>query len=56
MRFIGAPPLAGAAPNQALHIFQVASLDPALRRQIRNAMVPYNLALDIDAPHRPRPS
>ena len=56
MRFIGAPPLGGAAPNQALHIFRVASLAPALRRHARNAMVLHNLALDIGASHRPRPS
>ena len=56
MRFIAAPPVAGTAPNQRLHIFQVASLAPALRRHIPNARVLHNLALDVDASHRPRPS
>jgi hypothetical protein len=56
MRLIAAPPVAGAAPNQPLHILQVASLAPAPRRHIPNARVLHNLALDIDASHRPRPS
>jgi hypothetical protein len=56
MRLIAARPVAGAAPNEALHIFQVASLAPALRRRIPNARVLSSLAFDIDASHRPRPS
>jgi hypothetical protein len=55
-RLIAAPPVASAAPTQPLHIFQVASLAPALRRHIPNARVLHSLALDIDASHRPRPS
>lgn len=54
MRLIAARPVAGAAPNQRLHIFQVASLAPALRRHLPNARVLDNLAFDIDASHCPR--
>lgn len=51
-----AAPVAGAAPNQPLHISQLASLAPALRRHIPNAWDLHSVALDIEASHGPRPS
>jgi hypothetical protein len=56
MSLIAAPPVGDAAPNQPLLMFQVASLAPALRRHIPYARALHNLALDVDASHRLRPS